>query len=106
MENIKTVDLAPILTGEEPGVEELRKVSQEFSQSLKTIGFVYLINHGIEDEVIEQAMEASKEYFKLDEAIKKEDTIGHGPEFQGWVAQGREVFDQDEGQTNWSKLQK
>ena len=102
MENIKTIDMASILSvnGPREGALELSNVSQQFTQSLGTIGFVYVVNHGINEEIIEEAMEASYEYFKLDEAIKKEDTIGHGPEFQGWVAQGREVFDQNEEQTN------
>ena len=55
-------------------------------------------------------MEKSLEFFSLDEEVKAQ--MSKGPEYQverkvlgreqkmivkGWVAQGREIFDQDEG---------
>merc|ERR1712240_635212 len=39
-------------------------------------------------------MEKSFEFFSLDEDLKEK--LRKGPEYQGWVAQGREIFDQDE----------
>ena len=39
-------------------------------------------------------MRASLEYFHLPDDIKEDDT--KGKERQGWVKQGREIFDQDE----------
>ena len=96
MGRIESVDLGALIQHEEHEEETIVEISQHLAKSLRTIGFVYLLNHGIDEETIIQAMEASAEYFKLDDTIKKADTIGHGPEFQGWVSQGREVFDQDE----------
>ena len=102
MDKIESVDLAAILQNEAPEEQEFVKISAQFGRSLGTDGFVYLLNHGVAEDIINQAMEASNQYFKLDDTIKKEDTIGHGPEFQGWVSQGREVFDQDEVKANWN----
>ena len=108
------------------------KVSKELCSAFQDTGFAYLLNHGIEQHLVQQvvdnsyihrsltikktqypltqAMEKSLEFFSLDEEVKAR--VSKGPEYQverkvlgreqkmivkGWVAQGREIFDQDEG---------
>ena len=95
MKAIDSVDISGLVTNEDDK-DNLVKISEKLAASLKTTGFVYLTNHGVGEEVIKEALTASAEYFKLDEAVKARDAVGHGPEFQGWVARGREVFDQAE----------
>ena len=58
------------------------------------IGFLYINHHGISEETIQNAMKASMDFFNLDTTTKNK--ARKGEEYQGWVEEGREIFDQDE----------
>ena len=95
MENIDIIDLKRITRENEASEEDFKTLADQFETKLKDVGFVYLLNHGIAPEIFDEALMASTDYFNLPEDVKKLDSIGHGPEFQGWVASGREVFNQN-----------
>lgn len=78
-----------------PGEDAYHLLAPPVASALHTTGFIYLRNHGLQGKVVEEAMATSMEFFHLPEEEKA--GISKGPEYQGWVAQGREVFDQDEG---------
>ena len=66
-----------------------------FLQAFSSVGFVYIRDHGIDEEIIKSAMEASKNYFLLPQAKKV--AFPRDPVIQqGYVAPGREIFDQKE----------
>ena len=85
--------MAPQVTT--PREEAYQQLAPPVAAALETTGFIYLRNHGLQGRVVEEAMATSMEFFHLPEEVKA--GISKGPEYQGWVAQGREVFDQDEG---------
>jgi len=92
---IPVIDITAIsLDIECPEQEDFEKLSHVFSSSFSDIGFIYISNHGIKSESIQGAFKASNDYFSLPNEVKEEDR--KGPEYQGWVEQGREIFDQDE----------
>jgi len=68
-------------------------VVEPLSEALRQTGFVYIRGHGIQNSLVKQAMAASLEYFHLPDTIKAQHIMG--VEYQGWVGQGREIFDQD-----------
>jgi len=78
----------------QPEASDFSKVAEELCSAFQETGFAYLVNHGIGPDLIKEAMEKSFEFFSLDEHLKEK--LRKGPEYQGWVAQGREIFDQDE----------
>merc|ERR1712055_1257458 len=94
---IAVVDAGKISLAREdqPEAEDFAEVSKELCSAFQDTGFAYLLNHGIKQHLVQQAMEKSLEFFSLDEEVKVQ--MSKGPEYQGWVAQGREIFDQDEG---------
>ena len=55
---------------------------------------MYIKNHGIPAETIKNAMQESLNFFQLGKEVKEK--TRKGVEYQGWVEQGREIFDQDE----------
>ena len=61
MDKIESVDLAAILQNEAPEDQEFVKISEQFASSLKMVGFVYLLNHGVAEDIINQAMEPSNQ---------------------------------------------
>jgi len=95
MDRIEVLDIQTIALdrGHQPTQEEYRSIGARLGEAFTHTGFVYLNNHGIDAEVVKQAMTASLEYFLLTEDVKSQHS--KGPEYQGWVAQGREIFDQD-----------
>merc|ERR1719402_1149724 len=95
MSSIKLIDVSPIsLTVPQPELEHFQLVAKQLAEAFQDIGFACLQNHGVSEVIITEAMRASLEYFHLPDDIKGEDT--KGKERQGWVKQGREIFDQDE----------
>jgi isopenicillin N synthase-like dioxygenase len=66
-EEIPTLDMAPHLAGE-PGGRE--KVAAELAEISRTVGFFYLKNHGIPQEVIDRAFAESRRFHALPAAEK------------------------------------
>merc|ERR1712038_1219131 len=95
MSPIQVLDLAPIsLNKSQPLHDDFKKLAADLDTSFADIGFAYIKNHGIGQDIIDNAMEASMKFFKLAHDVK---TLSRkGSEYQGWVEQGREIFDQDE----------
>jgi len=95
MTSISVVDISKVsLERSHPSDNDFKEVSKTISKNFEEIGFMYIINHGISEQIITDAMEASMAFFKLEESIKNK--TSKGSEYQGWVEQGREIFDQDE----------
>ena len=88
---IPALDLSPFLTGQQP----LSDLASQLDSALSQCGFVHLLNHGIDDDLIAATFRSSAEFFSLSEQAKA--TVATTEETQqGYVGQGREVFDQSE----------
>jgi len=95
MPSIQVVDISAIsLATTSPAEDDYKALADVLSSCFKDIGFVYVKNHGIRDDIVQKAMQTSMRFFNLGKEIKLLTT--KGPEYQGWVEQGREIFDQDE----------
>ncbi len=64
-DKIPVVDLAPLLDGSDP-----HRVAKEINWALANAGFMYVRNHGISKDVVEDAFEQTKAFFDLPEADK------------------------------------
>ena len=56
----------------EPSREALFFCGKGLREAFSKVGFVYIRDHGISQEVIKNAMEASKQYFMMPAEAKKE----------------------------------
>lgn len=45
--------------------EQKQKIAKELTDAARGVGFVYIINHGVPDDVLEQAFGWSKKLFDL-----------------------------------------
>ncbi|KAL4794038.1 hypothetical protein BDV19DRAFT_204511 [Aspergillus venezuelensis] len=96
--SIPIIDLEPARTG---GQEELNKVAQEVYQAFKHVGFAYIKNHGIPQDLVDEAFNWSSKFFALPSTEKNK--APHPPEgwyHRGYSGIGREkvvqmVFDSD-----------
>ena len=93
--SISVVDVETISTQiENPSSEDYANLAIEIKECFGKIGFMYIKNHGLSAETINKAMKSSLKFFGLDTKVKER--TRKGAEYQGWVEQGREIFDQDE----------
>ena len=92
---IPVLDISPIsLDTPSPALQDYQQVAAKLGHAFQNIGFIYLSHHGIPASVITGAMESSLQFFRLPDQHKE--AVRKGKEYQGWVEQGREIFDQDE----------
>lgn len=83
---------------EEPSLEAFLSFGKRLCHAFSSVGFVYIRDHGISQDLITEAMQASKEYFLLPSQVKE--AFPRDPQIQqGYVAPGREIFDQKEDGT-------
>ena len=59
--------------------ETRMKIAQELVAASKDVGFVYITNHGVPDDVLAKAFEISKKFFDLPEEQKMK-----APHPDGW----------------------
>merc|ERR1711860_137479 len=89
-----SVEKIGLLVQEEPTA----KIYEEFGQSLKkafsSVGFVFISDHGIDDNLIKKAMQHSLDFFALPLNVKESLTCNPQSD-QSYVAQGKEILDQN-----------
>ncbi|KAM5482566.1 hypothetical protein McanCB56680_003522 [Microsporum canis] len=98
MSQIPVVDFAPFHDG---SAEEAKATAQKIFEAFRDVGFVYLKNHGVPQEVVDEAFSWSQRLFELPQSEK--DRAPHPPEgwwHRGYSGIGREkvtqmVFDRE-----------
>jgi isopenicillin N synthase-like dioxygenase len=75
---IPIVDFARWKPGSQP--EERRKVAQELVSACRSVGFVYIINHGVPQETLDRAFEITKKLYDLPQEEKMK-----APHPPGWA---------------------
>lgn len=66
--NIPIVDFAEWRADNKP--EARQKIAQEIASACKNVGFVYITNHGVTPDVLDEAFAWSKKFFNLSEEEK------------------------------------
>ena len=67
MTSISTVDISKISLGtSSPSDEDYQDVAKEIKQCFENIGFMYLSNHGVSGDIIDNAMKASLKFLEED----------------------------------------
>ncbi|WP_294540965.1 2-oxoglutarate and iron-dependent oxygenase domain-containing protein [uncultured Rhodoblastus sp.] len=92
--SLPTLDLSRFDAGADEKrafVEELRRVARE-------VGFFYLTGHGVDPELIRNALGFSRRFFDLPEADKLAIEMIHSPRFRGYTRPGRELT---RGEPDW-----
>lgn len=60
LEQVPTIDLAPYFDGTEAGKQQ---VAQAVDQACKDIGFLVIVNHGIDEKLVDRVYQLSREFF-------------------------------------------
>ena len=84
MAKIKIVDVSSIMSNNNKDTilqaEEYEKIGAEIAESFEKTGFVFVTNHGIQQELIDKVFATSMHFFNLDDSVKRE--YRKGPELQ------------------------
>ena len=65
--NLSVIDMRPFIEG---GEEGRKKVAQEIYDAAHNVGFLYLKNFGMSDDLLETAFSEAKSLFMSDEKTK------------------------------------
>ncbi|CAG7728927.1 unnamed protein product [Allacma fusca] len=95
MLKIPVVDLKFGVGSSQGKKEDYETLSKEIEEALSGVGFVYLVNHGIPNDKIEQAFAASKTFFELPQELKVKYRKDASKGFHGYVEPGQELLNEN-----------
>ncbi|KAJ0419631.1 hypothetical protein BJY00DRAFT_324204 [Aspergillus carlsbadensis] len=90
--NIPVIDFKALSAG---APQERKDALDQLDQAFQTYGFIYLSNHGIGQEMVDEAMSWIKRFFSLPKEVKE--TIAHpqnASDHRGWAAVGAGIVSQ------------
>jgi isopenicillin N synthase-like dioxygenase len=87
---IPIVDFAPFLAG---GFEDRRRVAQEIGRACREIGFFYIANHGVPQDLVDRTFAETKRFFSLPRAEKAKISVTLSKNHRGYFASGEENLD-------------
>ncbi|KAJ5677725.1 uncharacterized protein N7477_003358 [Penicillium maclennaniae] len=86
-DHIPIIDLSSI---DSPHIEDRRQLAQSIYDACTQVGFFYIKNHGIPEEMISGIHQAAERFFSLPEEQKMKVYIGHSKKFRGYSPIGGE----------------
>lgn len=88
---IPIIDVSDLVSGE-AGPEKEAAVALQIGAACRDVGFFYVKNHGVPDEVIQKQLSESKMFFDRDSAEKKKLDISKSSVHRGYFAMGEECL--------------
>ena len=84
-DRIPIVDLGAALNG---GPDGFAQTATRIREVCRDVGFFYVKNHGIEESVLNRALDRTEQFFKLPETVKLQYDIGEVRRHRGYVPFG------------------
>ncbi len=94
------LDALPILdiSQLDAGADQAQAFRTQLREVTHDVGFFYLVGHGIPQQLIDEVLELSREFFALPEADKLAIENVHSPQFRGYTRTGKELTN---GEVDW-----
>ncbi|HEX6103400.1 MAG TPA: 2-oxoglutarate and iron-dependent oxygenase domain-containing protein [Alphaproteobacteria bacterium] len=90
LEEVPVVDFRPFLSGKEA---ERKRVALEIGRACRDIGFFYIVNSGVPQQLVDRLFAEAKRFFALPPERKAEIAIERSKCHRGWFALGGENLD-------------
>lgn len=88
---IPIIDVSPLIDGSAP-----QQVAEQIRHVCENVGFMYIRNHGVEQELIERMYALSKQFFDLPRTAKDRlNVVNSGPTLRGYIPFYAENVDPD-----------
>lgn len=81
---LPVIDFA-LLSGNQ---QQQQQVLEKLSQAARDVGFFYLINHGIDRELLDEVQHVARKFFALPQADKSAVAMANSPHFRGYNLAG------------------
>ena len=78
---IPVIDIGPLRDGSDPAA-----VAAELNRASRDVGFIYVSNHGIDDELLKAARDTALAFFRLPEDVKRE--VAVSDKHRGFLGRG------------------
>ena len=88
--SLPVIDISPLHSADP---DERRAVAVLLGRACREVGFFYVTGHGVSDETLSAVFDASREFFALDIAVKREMAMSRVGGNRGYVEVGHERLD-------------
>ena len=90
-----SVEKIGLLVKNEPSTATYEAFGESLRKAFSSVGFLFIRDHGINQNLIAKAMKTSKDFFMLPSEVKESLTCDPQMD-QSYVGPGKEIFDQNE----------
>lgn len=90
--DIPTIDISPFATGRELPNPQAQSVAAVIDATLREVGFLKVVGHGVAPDVKARFFDAMREFFALPAADKERLAIGNSHAHRGYVGFGTETL--------------
>lgn len=95
--HIPILDLSQYRPDEPSAAESTKKFLEELHQTMRRVGFFYIRNHGVPEELQQAAFNVSKRFFDLPLEEKLKIEMKNSPHFRGYTRIGKEKISRHPG---------
>ena len=89
MESVPIIDFSPALTGR---IDGLARVAADVQSACETIGFFYIVNHPIAEELVERVFKEATHFFALPEATKRRVSMEQSQHYRGYIPFNTQLY--------------
>jgi isopenicillin N synthase-like dioxygenase len=82
---IPLIDLAPVQSGSD---HARHRLAEEIRDACERVGFLYVMNHGVPEQLVEDMFSASESFFALPDKEKMKLRLGKHTSFRGYLPSG------------------
>ena len=87
---VPIIDVGPLVRG---GLTDKKRVAKEIGEACENIGFFTVVNHNVNQKVIDAVWTDTRKFFDLGEAEKEKMTSKNEAEYPyGYVGFGKEIL--------------
>lgn len=87
-DGIPVIDLAPLFKGSK---EEIELVSRQIGEACERVGFFYISNHGVSEDLVSRLFSEGKRFFRQPKELKQAIHMRNSPVYRGWFELGGEL---------------
>ncbi len=87
---IPLIDFAPFLAGD---LAARRRVAAEIGRACREIGFFYLVNHGVTQQLVDETFAQTRRFFDQPREVKARISVTRSRNHRGYFASGEENLD-------------
>jgi isopenicillin N synthase-like dioxygenase len=78
-----------------PDIGARRALAREIGKACRDVGFFYIVNHGVDERLLEAQLDWSRRFFALPEALRRSVSVDKSPCMRGFAPIASQALDSD-----------